>query len=81
MDGSKFPLRGSLFLRDRMEMDFSSTDDDLRDAMAWHTPWRGVAWRGCQIQRSPKTNTASPRLISLTPLYAGFPRGFPIASP
>jgi hypothetical protein len=68
MDGSKFPLR-----KDRMEMEFSSTDDDLRDAMAWHTPERGVrgvAWHAIpchtraiafiitiQDSRSPKTNT------------------------
>ena len=70
-----------------MEMDFSSTDDDLRDAMAWHTPWRGVAWQPMAFitdSRSPKTNTASPRLISFTPrlsTQSGFPCGFPIASP
>lgn len=56
-----------------MEMEFSSTDDDLRDAMAWHTPERGVrgvAWHAIpchtraiafiitiQDSRSPKTNT------------------------
>lgn len=34
-------------------MDFSSTDDDLRDAMAWHTPKRGVAWRGMPCRAIP----------------------------
>jgi hypothetical protein len=66
MYGSGFPLRGSVLLRDGMEMemmDLSSTDDDLRDAMAWRVPWRGVAWHAMafmiaiQDSRSPKTNT------------------------
>jgi hypothetical protein len=52
--------------------------------MRWHGTRHGVAWRGCPDSRSPKTNTLSPRLISLTPRVFtlwGFPRGFPIASP
>ena len=71
-NGSRFPLLS--LARCGCKMHFSSTDDDLRDAMAWHTPCRGVA----RLPRFKivKTNTASPRLISLTPRL-GISQGIP----
>src|SRR5579863_641699 len=52
-----FRLGDHSFLRDRMEMDFSSTDDDLRDAMAWRHGTRHsvacVAWRGMACHTMP----------------------------
>jgi len=99
MDGSEFPLRGSDRFCARWDGDgsFSSTDDDLRDAMAWHTPWRGVACRGVawhgmpchdhtqsKIRDRPKQTRLSHLASPHTTLYlawGGFPKGFPIASP
>jgi len=99
MDGSEFPLRGSDRFCARWDGDgsFSSTDDDLRDAMAWHTPWRGVACRGVawhgmpchdhtqsKIRDRPKQTRLSHLASPHTTLdlaWGGFPKGFPIASP
>jgi len=44
------------------EMHFSSTDDDLRDAMAWHTP---MPWRGAAAHRfKDRPKQTLPRLAS-----------------
>jgi hypothetical protein len=79
MYGSEFPLMSFA----RWDGDaLSSTDDDLRDAMAW----RGVAWHAMAFiitildSRSPKTNATSPHLISFTPRlyhYYGISLGIP----
>jgi hypothetical protein len=72
MYGSEFPLMS--FARCTFH------PPTMTFGMRWHGTRHAVAWRGCPDSRSPKTNTLSPRLISLTPRQ--FTRGdFPGDSP